>query len=367
MLFSKPNTSSSVVYSLHSKMVTQIVPFVLLVLAQATPNASWRLLTKTGFNESSYSVRHLSMHYSRVFLSISVKGNDSPTLIETQWQVSHFPMTTVIFPHRNIHANGAHSDCTLLQQAHWSQVDGLSRLWVMDIGWPDSRCPPRLFVFDLIRNNAELLRIDCGQHIDFNDTQSLVVRFGPKAKSSKLERHIYFILGHGPHILTYDILEQTWKSRSLKSHKYESMQQSFPIKPIDFTFGLQGELIVADKDGGIYRSLDSLQWEDSSELSSSSLKSHIQLTPLGTLLGNGRSMIMDSLGTLYYVIPKFGAVVRCVQLVNITAEGNEIIYMTSKNLQQIFFGNNGAVWVLSDRVLKTQQMCFPGMPYNDVF
>ncbi|XP_022226141.1 uncharacterized protein LOC111076601 [Drosophila obscura] len=359
MYISKPHTSSSVLFSLHLKMVTQIVPFVLLVLAQATPSAAW-MLTKAGFNESSYSVRHLSMHYSRVFLSVTVKGNDSPTLIEAQWPVSHFPMPTVIFPHRDVHANGAHSDCTLLQQAHWSQVDSLSRLWVLDIGWPGSRCSPRLFVFDLIRNNAELLRIDCGQH--FNDTQSLVVKLGPKVKSCKFERHIYFILGKDPHILAYDILEQTWKSRFLKSYKYESMQQSFAIRPIDFTFGLQGELIVVDQDGGLYSSVDGLQWEENSALSSTSVTKHKELTRLGTLLGKGRSMIMDSLGTLFYVIPKFGAVVRCVQLANITAEGNEIIYLTSRNIQQIFFGNkNNDVWVLSDRVLKTQDMCFPGM------
>ncbi|XP_017134893.1 uncharacterized protein LOC108151037 [Drosophila miranda] len=361
MYISKPHAPSSVLFSLYSKMVTQKVPFVLLVLAQATANAAW-LLPKAGFNESSYSVRHLSMHYSRVFLSVTVKGNDSPTLIEAQWPVSRFPMPTVIFPHRDVHANGAHSDCTLLQQAHWSQVDSLSRLWVMDVGWPGSRCSPRLFVFDLIRNNAELLRIDCGQHIDSNNTQSLVVKLGPRIESCKLERHIYFIQGQSPHILAYDILEQTWRSRSLKSHKYESMQQSFPIKPIDFTFGLQGELIVADQDGGLYSSVDVLQWEENAGFSSNSLeKKHIQLTRLGTLLGKARSMIMDSLGTLYYAISKFGAVVRCVQLANITAEGNEIIYLTSKNIQQIFFGTNGAVWVLSDRVLKTQDMCFPGI------
>ncbi|KAH8296416.1 hypothetical protein KR054_005777 [Drosophila jambulina] len=310
-------------------------------------------LAESGLNESSYYVRHVSMHYSRVFLSVNVEKNDSPTLIEAQWPVAYFPMPTVVFPRRDVHANGDHSDCSRLQQAHWSQVDGLNRLWVMDTGFPAGKCSPRLFVFDLLRNNAELLRIDCGQYIGVNDTESLVVQMGPKlGPGCEQERHIYFVLGHHvPEIVAYDILEQTWHRRTLTSHKFENMNQSFPIQPVDFTFGLQGELILAGEDGELYSTVDRLEIEESTN--------GIRLKHLGSLLGSSRSMIMDTSGTLYYVIPKFGAVVRCAQLENIATEDNEIIYLTSKNIQQIFFGSNAALWVLSDRVLKAQDMCFP--------
>lgn len=138
-------------------------------------------------------------------------------------------------PHR-CSFHGDHDDCSLVQQAHWSQVDALSRLWVMDIGFPGSTCSPRLFVFDLMRNNAELLRIDCGHHIGANDTHFLTVQMGPKGPGCEHERHIYFILGKVPEILAYDILEQTWHRLSLESNKYENMNQSFPIKPVDFIF-----------------------------------------------------------------------------------------------------------------------------------
>ncbi|XP_017112559.2 uncharacterized protein LOC108136098 [Drosophila elegans] len=337
-------------------MVTQVVLLVGLALA----SEAW-LLSQSDLNEASYYVRHLSMHFSRVFLSVNVESNESATLIEAQWPVSYFPMPTVVFPNAEVHANGDHDDCSLLQQAHWSQVDALSRLWVMDIGVPGSRCPPRLFVFDLIRNNAELLRIDCGQHIGANASQSLVVQMGPKGPGCEQERHIYFIVGQVPEILAYDVLEQTWQRRSLQSHKFEHMNQSFPIKPVDFTFGLQGELILCDQDGDLYSTVDRLEMEGKQELLSTSIENSIKLTHLGSLLGSSRSMIIDNFGTLYYVIPKFGAVVRCAKLANITAEGNEIIYLTSKNIQQIFFTSNDALWVLSDRVLNAQDMCFPSL------
>ncbi|KAM8708354.1 hypothetical protein ACLKA7_015344 [Drosophila subpalustris] len=343
---------------------------VLLVIIKVSTNGAW-LMSQAGLNDSSYNVRHLSTHFSRVFLSISVKHNDFPTLIEAQWPVSYLPMRTVVYPNTESHANRAEAelDCTLLQQAHWSQVDSLSRLWVMDLGWPDGGCSPKLLVFDLMRNNAELLRIDCGQHIDANATQSLVVQLGPKTSSCELERHIFFIQDSKPHILAYDILEQTWQQRQLMSNKYENMRQTFPIRPIDFTFGVRGELIVSDRDGVLYSTTKRLQLMKSSSSSnsvnspSSSLGNalYIQLTRLGSLLGPSRSMIIDYFGALFYVVPKFGAVVRCAQLANLTAEGNEIIYLTSKNIQQIFFGAEGSVWVLSDRVLKPQDICYPGV------
>ncbi|EDV40869.2 uncharacterized protein Dana_GF23705 [Drosophila ananassae] len=342
-------------------MTTQgVLRLGLLNILLALASDAW-LLAQSGLNESSYHVRHLSMHFSRVFLSVNVENNGSPTLIEAQWPVSYFPMPTVVFPHRDVHANGDQKDCSLVQQAHWSQVDGLSRLWVMDVGFPGGKCPPRLFVFDLMRNNAELLRIDCGRHIPKEETHTLVVQMGPKGSDCEQERHIYFIFGQLSELVAYDILEQTWSLRSLASSKYEMMNQTFPITPVDFTFGLQGELILADQDGALYSTVDRMEINGKSELKSNSLNNDLELTPLGNLLGTSRSMIMDSFGTLYYVIPKFGAVVRCTKLSNITAESNEIIYLTSKNIQQIFFASNEALWVLSDRVLKAQDMCFPNL------
>lgn len=125
-------------------------------------SGSW-LLTQCGLNES-YRVLHLSAHFNRVFLSITVKSATFPTLIETQWPDAYIPaVTPILYPHRRAHANGDHTDCSLIQQARWSQVDSLSRLWVMDMGWSghnataEHKCNPKLLVFDLIRNSIEVL------------------------------------------------------------------------------------------------------------------------------------------------------------------------------------------------------------------
>ncbi|KAI8037954.1 hypothetical protein M5D96_009455 [Drosophila gunungcola] len=302
-------------------MVTQVVLCLgVLLVGLALASEAW-LLSQSDLNESSYYVRHLSMHFSRVFLSVNVESNEFATLIEAQWPVSYFPMPTVVFPNADVHANGDHDDCSLLQQAHWSQVDALSRLWVMDIGVPGSRCPPRLFAA--------------------NDTQSLVVQMGPKGPGCEQERHIYFIVGHG--------------AGNSRLRRPGTDMATSPIAKS------QGELILCDQDGDLYSTVDRLEMEGKHELLSTSIENSIKLTHLGSLLGSSRSMIIDNFGTLYYVIPKFGAVVRCAKLANITAEGNEIIYLTSKNIQQIFFTSNDALWVLSDRVLNAQDMCFPSL------
>lgn len=134
---------------------------IFLATNQIVPNKAW-MLAHSGLNES-YLVLHLSTHFTRVFLSITVHSNTFPTVIETQWPKSYLSHTVpTIYPHRFLHANGDHSDCSLLQQARWSQVDSLSRLWVMDVGWLGSaqdngaNCNPKLMVFDLLRNNMQV-------------------------------------------------------------------------------------------------------------------------------------------------------------------------------------------------------------------
>ncbi|XP_030375492.1 uncharacterized protein LOC115624789 [Scaptodrosophila lebanonensis] len=330
------------------------IVFYIWFIINLTTIKCW-LLHQAGLNGSRYNVRHLSTHFSRVFLCLSIEQKNFPTLIEARWPVSYLPMRTVVFPNREMHANGVHSDCKRMHQALWSQVDSLSRLWVMDAGdVSNASCAPKLLVFDLIRENADVLRIDCGQYISTNETQSLVIKMGPKPNSCELERHIYFILGNDPYILSYDIFNQTWYRHQLLSAKYDTVMQPFPITPVDFTFGPQDELYVSDKDGVLFSSVSALKTEGTQVLKT------IRLTRIGNFLGPSRSMIMD-LGSLFYIVPKFGAVVRCEQgnLFNLSTEGNEIIYLTSKNIQQIFFGAEGLVWVLSDRVLKPTDICYP--------
>ncbi|XP_073841615.1 L-dopachrome tautomerase yellow-k, partial [Musca autumnalis] len=320
------------------------------------------LLSQCGLNES-YRILHLSTHFDRVFLSITVKNDKFPTLVETQWPEKYLPsLKPILYPHMEAHANGVHSDCGRIQQAVWSQVDSLSRLWVMDIGWPGynssdiHRCNPKLLVFDLIRNNIEVLRIDCGKFLRSNvdGSQLLDIGLGPRVSPCDSEKFIYFIVSHDSHLLTYDILEQKWHNVLLTSKKYSMINDFLPIKPRDLTFASQNELLLSDEDGKLYRGPNIFHNSSQSSFDT------IEMILMGSLLGPTRGLMMDSYGVLFYVVSKFGAVVRCEYTQNITAENSEIIYMTSKNIQQIFFGSEDSVWLLSDRWLRPHDQCISG-------
>ncbi|XP_037814338.1 uncharacterized protein LOC119605363 [Lucilia sericata] len=337
---------------------------IFLITTQVGLSRAW-LLAHTGLNES-YRVLHLSTHFTRVFLSITVKSQTFPTLVETQWPKSYLPnITPKIYPHRFLHANGDHSDCSLLQQALWSQVDSLSRLWVMDIGWPgaissdENKCNPKLMVFDLLRNGVEVLHIDCGKYIRPNATELLDIELGPRITSCGNEKFIYFILANDPHLLAYDILEQKWHYRQLRSKKYCTISEYLPIKPQDIAFGNKGEILISDDDGNLYLAVNEMN-RVAKKSNYTAADSIITMTLMGSLLGPTRGMMVDPYGALFYVVTKFGAVVRCVYKHNMTAEDSEIIHMTSKNIQQIFFGTEGSVWLLSEKWLRPYDKCFSG-------
>ncbi|XP_061396271.1 uncharacterized protein LOC133331896 [Musca vetustissima] len=322
---------------------------------------SW-LLAQCGLNET-YRILHLSTHFDRVFLSISVKNEKFPTLVETQWPDKYLPsLKPILYPNQQAHANGVHSECGRIQQAVWSQVDSLSRLWVMDIGWPGNsstdrhRCNPKLLVFDLIRNNIEVSRIDCSQFLrtDVDSSKILDIGLGPRVSPCDSEKFIYFIVSYDSRLLTYDILEQKWHNVLLSSKKYSTINDFLPIKPRDLTFGNRGEMWLSDEDGKLYRGPNI--FHNSTQANCDA----IEMILMGSLLGPTRGLMMDSNGVLFYVVSKFGAVVRCEHTHDITAENSEIIYMTSKNIQQIFFGSEDSVWLLSDRWLRPHDQCISG-------
>lgn len=202
----------------------------------------------------------------------------------------------------------------------------------------------------------KVLRIDCGKYLrtDVDGFELLDIGLGPRISPCENEKFIYFIVSNDSHILTYDILEQKWHNVLLSSKKYSIINDFLPIKPRDLTFGSQTEMLLSDEDGKLYTGPNVFH---NSSLSNSDT---VEMVSMGSLLGPTRGLMMDSYGVLFYVVPKFGAVVRCEYTQNITAENSEIIYMTSKNIQQIFFGSDDSVWLLSDRWLRPTDQCISG-------
>uniref|UniRef100_A0A034WE30 Major royal jelly protein 1 n=1 Tax=Bactrocera dorsalis TaxID=27457 RepID=A0A034WE30_BACDO len=367
---------------------TIIIWLIGVMIATLHTSLAWHL-AQTGLTES-YRVRHLSLYYSRVFLCISVESELFPTLIATKWPENFVPLQSAIYPHRFAHANGNRSDCELIQKAIWTQVDNLGRLWVFDAGWEPTpstsdkkvekttkMCSPKLLVYDLIRNDAEVLRIDCSRYLTPRDSEKLIIKLGPSPALCKVEKYIYFLRPDDAHILAYDIVEQKWHRRALLSRKFQGIIEApFPIKPIDIAFAQQRELLFADADGKLYATPNSqlkaktkevneiandlnAKKLQQTEVTKDDVSNSIELELLGSLLGPSKGMMVDErTGALYYAVPKYGAIVRCALQRNLTAEDNEIVYFTSKNIQQIFFGVGGAVWLLTDRLLEPDDHCF---------
>ncbi|XP_067646002.1 uncharacterized protein yellow-k [Eurosta solidaginis] len=356
---------------------------ILIIESQIHTNSAWDL-AQTGLRDP-YRVRHLSVQHTRVFLCISTKRESFPSLIATNWPGSFVPLQTVIYPERKAHANGIRSNCELIQKAIWTQVDSLGRLWVLDAGWEDVKsnithvCPPKLLVYDLLRYDAEVLRIDCSTYLTPKLAESVIVKLGTRTEPCKVEKYLFFLLPDDAHIHAYDIIEQKWHRRALLSRKFHGIiEEQFPIKPIDITFGQQNELLVADADGKLYATANAqlkmkLQNRGNEIINTNELNTQqkygvpeinnksnaIELELLGSLLGPSRSMLMEmGTGRLFYVVPKYGAIVRSNYHRNMMAEDNEIIYITSNNIQQIFFGREGAVWLLTDRLLQPKDRCF---------
>ena len=181
---------------------------------------------------------------------------------------------------------------------------------------------------------------------------------GPRISSCGIEKFIYFVLADDSRLLAYDILEQKWHYPKLRSKKYKTINEFLPIYPQNIAFSLNGEILISDNDGNLYSSANNIN-----RIAKKPNHKHnaaINMTLLGALLGPTHSMMIDSQGVLFYVVTKFGAVVRCIYRENITAEDSEIIHMTSKNIQQIFFGSEDSVWLLSDRWLSPYDNCFSG-------
>ncbi|CAD7005027.1 uncharacterized protein LOC101455436 [Ceratitis capitata] len=376
-----------------SPAITYLI-VVMIIAVEINKSLAWHL-AQTGLREP-YRVRHLSLYCSRVFLCISTESELFPTLIATKWPENFVPLQSEIYPHSFAHSHGNRSDCELIQKAIWTQVDNLGRLWVYDAGWEEKRtdtktvesstkmCSPKLLVYDLLRNDAEILRIDCSRYLAPKDSEDLVIKLGPSPALCKVEKYVYFIRPDDAHILAYDIVEQKWQRRSLLSRKYHGIIETpFPIKPIDIAFGLHHELLFADADGQLYATpnaelktqsnvinrettneLDAKQSrgqkvESKIELTTEDKANVIELELLGNLLGPSRGMMVDGrTGALFYAVPKFGAIVRCELQRNLTAEDNEIVYFTARNIQQIFFGLRGTVWLLTDRLLQPDDHCF---------
>lgn len=82
----------------------------------------------------------------------------------------------------------------------------------------------------------------------------------------------------------------------------------------------------------------------------------LTITQLGTLLGYTDSMAVSATANggllndyLYYYLPRDGAIVRWNFRHPMTAEGHDVLHLTSIPVIQVIFGVKDSVWVVQER------------------
>lgn len=148
--------------------------------------------------------------------------------------------------------------------------------------------------------------------------------------------------------MSLDVCTLKWNTISLWSNKYSDIQLELPVRPRNIVFNQNSDMLVADTDGFLYI-------EQRQNFTSSN---QFKLDMIGTLLGPTDQLLITSNDTLFYVLGKFGAIVRCTLKFhtfnkNITTEDNEILQLTAQNIQQLLSGPNNTIWLLPDHWLQT--------------
>ena len=130
----------------------------------------------------------------------------------------------------------------------------------------------------------------------------------------------------------------TWRTISA-STRYTDIDVPYPIYPMEIVFLASQKVYVADKLGNLHFG------------SVEGVENELVFRNLGSLLGQPKSLVLDPKGVLYYIVQKFGVMVRWLPYKGIVrAEENEILYFNKQDteLVQIIFGSMGAVWAVRD-------------------
>ncbi|CAB3383676.1 Hypothetical predicted protein [Cloeon dipterum] len=101
--------------------------------------------------------RYMAVYEARLFLNLFKEDGVPASLVSlpTSSESSSPPKLTP-FPSWDFHLNGS-GNCDKIHRAEGMEVDSDGRLWVLDQGNPDSNCSSKLWIFNLINNETELI------------------------------------------------------------------------------------------------------------------------------------------------------------------------------------------------------------------
>lgn len=261
-----------------------LIELITIFLIVIKSTKTWDL---SSLNITNFEIIQVSHYYSRAFLCIkSTTSELIPTFIETNWPENGISFQPTIFP----------SDETI-QDVVTSDVDRKGRLWLIE-----NLNPPKLIIYNLLQFDNKIVDYEFGDEFERNSISSIVCDTIQDGSSNS------FISFHEKEFL----LIYSLKDRSMKKLNFIDDQRAFNQK-LNFptiAFGFSCVLFLTDKFGRLYyldvmslrRKLD-FSWAAESELD-------VTVRFLGELLGPPESLIVDAKGCLYYVIKKYGCVLR---------------------------------------------------------
>lgn len=269
----------------------KLIEFITIFLIVIKFTKSWDL---TSLNITNFQVIQVSRYYTRAFLCIkSTTSEIIPTFIETNWPENVISFQPKIFPNSTIILRNDET----IQEAVTSDVDRKGRLWLID-----NLNPPKLIIYNLLQFNTKIVDYEFSDEFERNSISSIVCDTIQDGSSNS------FISFYEKEFL----LIYSFKDRSIKKLNFIDDKRDFNQKlhfPI-ITFGFSCVLFLTDNSGRLFyldvlslrRKLD-FSWAADSE-------SDVSVRYLGELLRPTESLIVDPKGCLYYIIKKYGCVLR---------------------------------------------------------
>lgn len=257
-----------------------LIVWTTLFLTVIKSTKAWDL---SSLNITNFQVIQVSRYYTRAFLCIkSTTDEKIPTFIETNWPENGFSFQPKVFSNNEVVT---------------SDVDRKGRLWLIE-----NSNPPKLMIYNLLQFDNRIVEYEFSDEFERNSISSIVCDTIQDGSSNS------FISFYEKEFL----LIYSFKDRSMKKLNFIDDQRAFNQKlhfPI-ITFGFSCVLFLTDKSGRLFyldvlslrRKLD-FSWAAESE-------SDVSVRFLGELLGPPESLIVDPKGCLYYIIKKYGCVLK---------------------------------------------------------
>lgn len=278
------------------------------------------------------------------------------TIIESTWPENLLPIQSRVFPNDLSHAK-IQSNCNGIVKTIQTAVDRVNGLlWLLDNG--SKYCTPKIIVFDLLRNNNEVIIIDNFKIIEFRSLlfvfflwyfnlysqnnrnfgpqvhryvfdelssdslksiqlyssepneaiDNAIVQLNPMAKTGAI-----ILLNKSKYLIQYSLLENRPRKLSLIIRTKHFKRLYDVIIPAEITLTNDNELLIKDYANGLWLA-DLKQIQRS--LREEDIDLFIEVKYLGSLLGASNALTTPTVGDeanqhyLYYYLPRDGAIVR---------------------------------------------------------